>query len=90
MSRWLSRILPITRNRALASDAPRWYVRPDNSVVLESGYSNAVANALTEMGHAVELSANVNLFGGAQLVARLEDGYCAASDHRKEGMAAGF
>jgi gamma-glutamyltranspeptidase/glutathione hydrolase len=30
-------------------------------------------------------------FGGAQLVYRLENGcYCAASDHRKDGHAAGF
>ena len=86
----VTRIFDHGENPQAASDAPRWYVRPDNSVVLESGYSNAVASALTEMGHAVELGANVNLFGGAQLVARLEDGYCAASDHRKEGMAAGF
>jgi gamma-glutamyltranspeptidase/glutathione hydrolase len=30
------------------------------------------------------------IFGGAQLIAKLKDGYCAASDHRKDGQAAGF
>ncbi len=30
------------------------------------------------------------MFGGAQLIYRLNDGYCGASDHRKEGLAAGF
>ena len=29
-------------------------------------------------------------FGGAQLIYRLEDGYLAASDHRKDGQAVGF
>jgi gamma-glutamyltranspeptidase/glutathione hydrolase len=29
-------------------------------------------------------------FGGAQVVFRLDDGYCAASDPRKEGQAVGF
>lgn len=86
----VTRIFDHGENPQAASDAPRWYVRPDNSVVLESGYAEKVVEELTEMGHKVDLGANVNLFGGAQLIARLEDGYCAASDHRKEGMAAGF
>ena len=29
-------------------------------------------------------------YGGAQLVYALDDGYCAASDHRKEGCAVGY
>ena len=29
-------------------------------------------------------------FGGAQLAWRLDDGYCAGSDHRKDGHALGF
>jgi len=29
-------------------------------------------------------------FGGAQLIHKLDDGYCAASDHRKDGCAIGF
>ena len=29
-------------------------------------------------------------FGGAQLVYRVDDGYCAASDHRNDGPAVGF
>jgi gamma-glutamyltranspeptidase/glutathione hydrolase len=29
-------------------------------------------------------------FGGAQLVYKLDDGYCAGSDHRKDGGAVGF
>jgi gamma-glutamyltranspeptidase/glutathione hydrolase len=29
-------------------------------------------------------------FGGAQAICRLDEGYCAASDPRKEGQAVGF
>ena len=29
-------------------------------------------------------------FGGAQLIWRLDDGYCAGSDHRKDGGAVGY
>jgi gamma-glutamyltranspeptidase/glutathione hydrolase len=29
-------------------------------------------------------------FGGAQLIHRYDDGYAAASDHRKDGCAIGF
>ena len=46
--------------------------------------------ALEERGHDAVLVTDDGLFGGAQLICRLKDGYCAASDHRKEGMAAGF
>ena len=86
----VTRIFDHGENPQAASDAPRWYVRPDNSLVLEFGYSDQVASELEQMGHTVESGANVNLFGGAQLIGKLEEGYCAASDHRKEGMAAGF
>ncbi len=29
-------------------------------------------------------------FGGAQLIWCLDDGYCAGSDHRKDGGAVGY
>jgi gamma-glutamyltranspeptidase/glutathione hydrolase len=29
-------------------------------------------------------------FGGAQAIYRLDEGYCAASDSRKDGQAVGF
>ena len=35
------------------------------------------------------LPAARQLFGGAQAIARLADGYCAGSDPRKDGQAGG-
>ena len=85
------RIFDLGENPQAASDAPRWQVLPDYTVALEDGFSDRVAAELAARGHnVVRVNADVPLFGGAQLIYRLDDGYCAASDHRKEGLAAGF
>ena len=86
----VTRIFDHGENPQTASDAPRWYVTPDFRVLLETGFDDAAARDLAARGHAVEVVPD-NVFGGAQLVHRLPDGgYCAASDHRKEGAAVGF
>ena len=85
----VTRIFDHGENPQAASDAPRWQVTPDFGVLLETGYAPDVAQDLTDRGHDVEMAEEG--FGGAQLVFRLPDGgYCAASDHRKEGCAVGF
>ena len=86
----VTRIFDHGENPQAASDAPRWQVTPDFRVLLETGHAPEVARDLTARGHQVELAPEAG-FGGAQLVCRLPDGgYCAASDHRKEGCAVGF
>ena len=85
----VTRIFDHGENPQAASDAPRWQVTPDFRVLLEAGHDPALATELAARGHSVEVSPHE--FGGAQLVYRLPDGgYCAASDHRKEGCAVGF
>ncbi len=87
----VTRIFDHGENPQAASDAPRWHVTPDFDVVLEEGFDPAVAEELAGRGHRVSMEPDRGLFGGAQLIARLPDGaYCAASDHRKEGLAVGF
>ena len=87
----VTRIFDHGQNPQAASDAPRWHVAPDFTVALEEGFSEAVAQDLAERGHSVRIVPDQGLFGGAQLICRLPDGgYCAASDHRKEGTAVGF
>ena len=87
----VTRIFDHGQNPQAASDAPRWQVTPDFGVALEEGYAPGVAEALAKRGHRLEAMAGGGPFGGAQLVYRLPDGgYCAASDHRKEGAAVGF
>lgn len=80
------------QNPQAASDAPRWIVNPDGSVGLEAGFSPSVAEGLARRGHRLVPAESIKFgFGGAQLIWRLgENGYCAASDHRKDGCAVGF
>ncbi|MEE3279944.1 MAG: gamma-glutamyltransferase family protein [Pseudomonadota bacterium] len=86
----VTRIFDHDENPQAASDAPRWHVSPDYRLALETGTSPNTINALNDRGHEALLVEDEGLFGGAQLICCLQDGYCAASDHRKEGMAAGF
>ncbi len=87
----MHRIFDLGENPQAASDAPRWQVLPDYTLALEDGFSDRVAAELADRGHhVVRVEPDAHLFGGAQLIYRLDDGYCAASDHRKEGMATGF
>ena len=85
----VQRIFDHNQNPQAASDAPRWHIRADFSVALETGFSPSVANDLAARGHHIEFDSQ-RIFGGAQLIYRTTDGYIAGSDHRKEGMAAGF
>ena len=79
------------QNPQAAADAPRWHVREDGSVAVEPAFDGAVVEALRRRGHRVDVERAEHVFGGAQLVRRLDDdGWCAGSDPRKEGQAAAF
>tara|TARA_R110002072_G_scaffold64_4_gene332 strand:- start:19479 stop:21080 length:1602 start_codon:yes stop_codon:yes gene_type:complete len=78
------------QNPQAASDAPRWHLSENGTLNLEPGTPVEVADALEARGHKLKLDDHESLFGGAQLIYRMERGYCAGSDHRKEGLAAGF
>jgi gamma-glutamyltranspeptidase/glutathione hydrolase len=86
------RIVDYQQNPQAASDGPRWIVNPDFSVSFEEHrFAPGVLDELRQRGHRIVPAESVNFaFGGAQLIWRLEDGYCAASDHRKDGGAVGF
>ena len=78
------------QNPQAASDAPRWYLQEDGKVAIENGFDQEVVNTLMQRGHDIRLGEPEAIFGGAQLIYVLEDGYCGGSDHRKEGLVAGF
>jgi len=86
----LLRMFDQCRNPQAASDAPRWYLHEDFRAAVEPGFDPAVLEELRRRGHDVAVDPSELRFGGAQIVFRLEDGYCAASDHRKDGQAVGF
>jgi gamma-glutamyltranspeptidase / glutathione hydrolase len=85
------RLVDYKQNPQACSDGARWIVNPDFSVSFEEGVPAAVLEELARRGHRIVPSDRPQFgFGGAQLVHRLDDGYCAASDHRKDGCAIGY
>jgi len=84
------RIFDYGFNPQEASDAPRWCLTEELELALEPGLCDGVVADLAERGHKISPNPPVKLFGGAQLIAKIKDGYCAASDHRKDGQAVGF
>ncbi|MHC4995860.1 MAG: gamma-glutamyltransferase family protein, partial [Planctomycetota bacterium] len=85
------RVLGWGQNVQAASDAPRWHVTEGFDLALERGTNPRVVESLRKRGHRIVETHADGLFGGAQLIRRLEDGvYVAGSDHRKEGMAVGY
>ena len=75
-----------------ASDAPRWQVLSGRRIAVEAAMPEATVRALEQLGHQVEREGrNAEFgFGGAQLIRRIDGGYIAGSDHRKDGCAVGF
>lgn len=86
----LVRLCDYEQNPQAAVDAPRWHVTEDFQLLLEEGISQRVREELADRGHRIADAPNRGVFGGGQLIYRLEDGYCAASDPRKDGMAVGY
>ena len=75
------------QNPQAASDAPRWQVLGDGAVGVESDFDSEVVRGLEARGHRVQTLHSI-LFGGAQLIYRLDEGgHVAGSDHRKDGQA---
>ena len=85
----LLNLLVFGMNPQAAADAPRFRHLAGLRVALESPIPDSVRAALTAMGHQVEELAPGGA-GGAQLIIKLDRGYVAASDPRKDGMAAGY
>jgi gamma-glutamyltranspeptidase/glutathione hydrolase len=75
-----------------AADAPRWRYVSERKVAIERGISDEVAAELADRGHEIVREAPDTAFGfgGAQLVQRIEGGYVAGSDPRKDGHSVGF
>jgi gamma-glutamyltranspeptidase/glutathione hydrolase len=87
----VTRLVDYGQNPQACSDAPRWIVNTDYTVSFEERVPAAVQEELARRGHRI-VSPDVPMFGfgGAQLIHKLDDGYCGASDHRKDGCAIGF
>ena len=91
----LVRMLIGTQQPQAACDAPRWKVMSGIDLEIEQTMPRAVSDELAARGHRITRAEDTYMdFGSAQFVWRqgdpAVDGYVAASDSRRDGLAAGF
>ena len=85
------RLTDYGQNPQAAVDAPRWKAMSDGGVSVEHHMPAAALAGLAERGHRVRQVDRWNLeFGSAQLIHRVDGGYVAASEPRRDGQAVGF
>ena len=85
----MTRIFDSGQNPQAALDAPRWRWDTGLELAVEQEMSVATRDALLQRGHQLRVEPP-SAFGGGQIIYRLDDGYCAASEPRKDGQAVGF
>jgi gamma-glutamyltranspeptidase/glutathione hydrolase len=79
------------QNPQSAIDAPRFRVVQGLDVNLEDEVPEATSRELARRGHnIVDIPPGYMDFGCAQMAWRLQDGYVAASDARRDSLAVGF
>lgn len=87
----MSRVTDFKLNPQAALDAPRWQVKEGLKVSIEPGFGQDVYDELKRRGHDIEVAATRNTqFGAGQVIYKLDDGYCAASEPRADGQAVGY
>lgn len=91
----LVRMLDYGQNPQAACDAPRWRFNNGLEINVEAAMNPATARGLAELGHKVDvINDSYQDFGAGQFICRAGDpaveGYVAASDPRRDGLAAGY
>ncbi|WP_322104165.1 gamma-glutamyltransferase family protein [Paraburkholderia sp. J41] len=90
------RMLDYGQQPQAACDAPRWKVNRDFTLDIESTFDPQCASALQALGHEIKGIDDPYMdFGSGQFIWKLDRndpdrGYVAASDTRRDGLAAGF
>ncbi|HUJ86011.1 MAG TPA: gamma-glutamyltransferase family protein [Burkholderiales bacterium] len=84
------RIADYGQNPQAASDGPRFRWVQGLDVSVEGGFPAATLAALKQRGHRIVTVDDYNQFGCAQMIWKLDGGYFAASDPRRDGQAVGF
>ena len=73
-----------------AIDHPRFHHnQASNTLAIERGIPEMAQYQLLRLGHKV-VEVTRGTFGAGQAILRLDDAWIAGSDHRKDGMAAGY
>jgi gamma-glutamyltranspeptidase/glutathione hydrolase len=84
------RIVDYGQNPQAACDGPRFRFVDGMHVSVEDGFPPATLDELQQRGHRLITVDDYNQFGSCQAIWRLDDGYVAASDPRRDGQAVGF
>ena len=91
----LVRMLDYKQHPQAACDAPRWRFNLQKKLNLEPGVPTDTVHGLKQLGHVLDdIQDSYQDFGAGQFIWRMGDpaveGYAAASDPRRDGLAAGF
>ncbi|WP_204801665.1 gamma-glutamyltransferase family protein [Mycobacterium riyadhense] len=86
----LVRIADYGQNPQAACDGPRFRWVQGQQVSCERGLPPSTLDELRQRGHDVITTEDYNSFGSCQAIWRLDDGYLAASDPRRDGQATAF
>jgi gamma-glutamyltranspeptidase / glutathione hydrolase len=85
------RIADYGQSPQAACDGPRFrFVQGMDVSVEDGGFPTATLEDLQRRGHRIVNIDDYNQFGSAQLIWKLDGGYFAASDPRRDGQAVGF
>ncbi len=86
----LVRVVNHGQNPQAACDGPRFRWVQGLEVCCEHGFPEETLNELRRRGHQLVTVDDYNQFGSCQAIWRLEGGYLAVSDPRRDGQAAGL
>ena len=91
----LVRMLDYGQNPQAACDAPRWRFNAGLSINVEAALRADTVQGLAALGHQMDvIQDSYQDFGAGQFIWRMGDpsvhGYLAASDPRRDGLAAGY
>jgi gamma-glutamyltranspeptidase/glutathione hydrolase len=91
----LARMLVAGQQPQTACDAPRWKFMQGVDIEIEQAMRGDVAAELSARGHKITRAFDSYMdFGSGQFIWRLGnpavEGYVAASDSRRDGLAAGY
>jgi gamma-glutamyltranspeptidase/glutathione hydrolase len=87
----LARIADYGQSPQAACDGPRFRVVQGMDVSVEDdGFTPGVLEELQRRGHRIVTVDDYNQFGSCQAIWKLDGGYVAASDPRRDGQAVGF
>jgi gamma-glutamyltranspeptidase/glutathione hydrolase len=85
------RIADYGQNPQAACDGPRFrFVAGMDVSVEDDRFPNATLEELQRRGHRIVTIDDYNQFGSAQMMWKLDGGYLAVSDPRRDGQAVGF